>query len=174
MKYLAAALACSVLAVPTWAQTPEEVAAAALEAAPVWDGHNDLPIQLRARLNNQIADFHLHDTLDPHVGPASSQPLHTDLRRLRQGKVGAQFWSVYVSAQLPEPEAVQMTMEQIDVTKRLVARYSDDLAFALTADEVEAAVDSPGRRVATATPALSLAFTIDRRGLESQREWRMP
>ncbi len=31
------------------AQTPEQVAEAALEAAPVWDGHNDVPIQLRGR-----------------------------------------------------------------------------------------------------------------------------
>ena len=48
-----AALACAPLA----AQSPEEIAEAALEAAPVWDGHNDVPIQLRSRAGNEIEDF---------------------------------------------------------------------------------------------------------------------
>ena len=56
-----------------------------------------------------------------------------DIARLAEGKVGAQYWSVYVPASLDEPEAVQMTIEQIDVTKRLVERYPDDLALALKA-----------------------------------------
>jgi membrane dipeptidase len=67
--------------------------------------------------------------------------MHTDLPRLRQGKVGAQFWSVYVSADLPGPEAAVAVMQQIDVLKRLVARYPDALAPALTADEVQRAMD---------------------------------
>ena len=62
--------------------------------------------------------------------------MHTDLARLRKGRVGAQFWSVFVSAELPEPQAVQATMEQIDVTKRLIAKYPRDLALALSADDV--------------------------------------
>ena len=45
-----------------------------------------------------------------------------------------------MSASLPEPEAVQATIEQIDVTKRLIDRYPDDLMLAVTADEVEAAL----------------------------------
>lgn len=45
--------------------------------------------------------------------------MHTDLRRLRKGHVGAQFWSVYVPANSNEQQAVQQTLEQIDVTKRL-------------------------------------------------------
>ena len=66
--------------------------------------------------------------------------MHTDLKRLRKGRVGAQYWSVYVPANLTEAEAVQMTMEQIDVTKRLIDRFPDDLAFAETADDVENAL----------------------------------
>ena len=53
MKFVAAAVVL-VLAAPLAAQTPEEIAAAALEAAPVWDGHNDVPIQLRGRFGNVI------------------------------------------------------------------------------------------------------------------------
>ncbi|HEX5644869.1 MAG TPA: dipeptidase [Erythrobacter sp.] len=119
---------------------PEQVAAAALEAAPVFDGHNDVPIQLRDRFGNVIAEFDFEDT----TGTGASHPrgavMHTDLARLRRGKVGAQYWSVYVPASLSEPEAVQVTLEQIDVTRRLIARYPDDLQLALTADDVEAAI----------------------------------
>ena len=136
---LMSAVALMALAAPAQAQdTPEEIAAAALEAAPVFDGHNDVPIQLRARFGNQIGAFDFVDTLDTET--ATRKAMHTDIVRLRQGKVGAQWWSVYVSAALPEAEAVQMTIEQIDVTKRLIAQNPDALRLALTADDVEAAL----------------------------------
>jgi membrane dipeptidase len=65
--------------------------------------------------------------------------MHTDLARLRRGRVGAQFWSVWVPTSLTEQQAVQATMEQIDLTKRIVARYPADLQLATSADEVERA-----------------------------------
>jgi membrane dipeptidase len=65
--------------------------------------------------------------------------MQTDLPRLRQGKIGAQFWSVFVSANLPEPQAVQATMEQIDVVKRLVAQYPQDMMYATSSADVEKA-----------------------------------
>ncbi|MEO9461260.1 MAG: dipeptidase [Marinomonas sp.] len=118
----------------------EATAMAALKAAPVFDGHNDVPFQLRGRFDNKINALDFHDT----TGTAGTHPagrvMHTDLARLKSGMVGAQYWSVYVPASLDEPEAVVMTMEQIDVTKRLIARYPDELQLALTADEVERAV----------------------------------
>lgn len=132
-----AALLCSA---PLAAQTPEDIAQAALQAAPVWDGHNDVPIQLRARYKNLIADFDFRDTTDTGDDPVISRVMHTDLARLRQGRVGAQFWSVFVTADMDEAEAVQAVLEQIDVTKRLVARYPGDLTLALSADDVVAAM----------------------------------
>lgn len=137
---LSAAAMLVAVSTPVAAQTPEETAAAALDAAPVFDGHNDVPIQLRGRFGNQINDFDFHDTTS--TGPAAGEGsmMHTDLARLRQGKVGAQYWSVYVPASLEEPQAVQMTIEQIDVIKRLIDHYPDDLQLALTADDVEAAI----------------------------------
>ena len=122
------------------AQTPEETARAALEAAPIMDGHNDVPIQLRSRFSNQINDFDFDDTTDTAEPPRAA--MHTDIARLKQGQVGTQYWSVYVPASLDEPEAVQMTIEQIDVTKRLIDRYSDDLQLATTADEIVAALEA--------------------------------
>jgi membrane dipeptidase len=95
----------------------------------VWDGHNDVPEQLRERRRNVLGDFDFTDTSGT-ADPAKVLPaMQTDLKRLRAGRVGAQFWSVYVSATLPEPQAVQATLEQIDVIRRLIARYPRDLAY---------------------------------------------
>jgi len=142
MKLAPLALLLSVaLAAPLAAQAPEQVAAAALKAAPVWDGHNDIPIQIRGRYGNVLGDFDFHDTSEARpYAPGDTTPMHTDLPRLREGKVGAQFWSVYVTAALTEPEAVQATIEQIDVTKRLIAAYPDDLVLALNSADVEKAL----------------------------------
>ncbi len=117
-----------------------QAAEAALAIAPVFDGHNDVPIQLRSRFDNQINDLDFADT----TGTGSTHPqgraMHTDIARLAEGRVGAQYWSVYVPVSLSEPEAVQMTMEQIDVMKRLIGRYPQALRYAETADDVEAAI----------------------------------
>ncbi len=93
------------------------------------DGHNDLPWRLRARHGSSVAG------LDSH-----RPGLHTDLPRLRAGGVGAQFWSVYVPSDVPEPQAFADTCEQIDLVRRMVAAYPADLAMAYTADDVEHAV----------------------------------
>lgn len=106
--------------------TAAGLVAQVLAATPVFDGHNDLPMALRARSGYSVE------------GLADGRPdLHTDLPRLRAGGVGAQFWSVYVSSKLPEPEAVVSTLEQIDAVYRLVTRYPDALRIAYTAADVE-------------------------------------
>lgn len=143
MRACALLLGAMILALPGQgrAQTrPEETAQAALKAAPVWDGHNDVPEQLRERRKNVLSDFDFTDTsgtADPLKGTPAMQ---TDLKRLRAGGVGAQFWSVYVSAELPEPQAVQATLEQIDVMKRLINRYPQDLTYCEDSVCVEKAI----------------------------------
>ena len=140
---LAAAL---LLAAPLAAQEAAPVDAAtatanaALEAAPVFDGHNDIPGELRDRYANQINAFDFADTTGTGANHPEGRALHTDLARLKQGKVGAQFWSVYVPSNPDEPEAVQQVIEQIDVTRRLIARYPGAMRFVTTADEVERAM----------------------------------
>lgn len=134
---LAPALILATPAIAEPARSPEQIAAAALQAAPVWDGHNDVPEQLRSRIGNLLNDFDFRDTrATAREGKAA---MHTDLVRLRKGQVGAQFWSVYVDHTLPEPEAVRQTLEQIDTVKRLVARYPSDLQLATGVAEVERA-----------------------------------
>jgi membrane dipeptidase len=101
----------------------------ALAAMPVIDGHNDLPMALRAGAGYRVE------------GLRGSRPgFHTDLARLRAGGVGGQFWSVYVPSDLPGDEAVTATMEQVDAVHRLVAAYPEELAAAYTADQVVAAI----------------------------------
>lgn len=132
--------ACLLIAASPAKRAPEQVAEAALRAAPVWDGHNDTAEQLRDRRNNRIADFDFRDTTAT-ADPANKRPaMQTDLARIAKGRLGAQFWSVYVDFNLPEPQAVQATLEQIDTVKRLIARHPDRLQLATSAAEVEQAM----------------------------------
>ncbi len=109
--------------------TVPDVVDAALTAVPVIDGHNDLPMALRARDGYRVSGLR-----------SGRLEFHTDLARLRAGRVGGQFWSVYVPSDLPEAEAVAATMEQVDAVYRLVAAYPADLALACTAADVTSAV----------------------------------
>jgi len=101
-----------------------------LQRFPLIDGHNDLPWALRGRAQGDVSQVRFD--LD-----APAEGLHTDLPRLAAGRVGAQFWSVYVPARLAGDAAVTAVLEQIDVARRLIARYPEALGLALTADDVE-------------------------------------
>ncbi|MER6913082.1 dipeptidase [Streptomyces sp. NPDC000594] len=102
-----------------------------LAAHPVVDGHNDLPWALRERVRYDLDRL---DLAADHTGRT-----HTDIPRLRAGGVGAQFWSVYVRADMSGDDAVSATLEQIDGVRQMLDRYPADLAPALTADAMEAA-----------------------------------
>ncbi|HET8663133.1 MAG TPA: dipeptidase [Nocardioides sp.] len=102
---------------------------ALLAEHPVIDGHNDLLWAMRD-LNGY--DFSAYD-----VGERQQQT-QTDLPRLREGGVGAQFWSVFVPCQEGE-RSVTTTLEQVDAAYRMFQRYADRLVVTTTADEVEAA-----------------------------------
>ena len=105
--------------------------AATLKKAPVIDGHNDLPWEMRNRVKY---DFDRIDVARP-------QPqLMTDIPRLRAGRVGGQFWSVYVPVDLQGDAAVSATLEQIDAVHEMVRRYPSAFALARTAADVEAAM----------------------------------
>ena len=107
-----------------------------LAATPLVDGHNDLPEQLLARFKNDLGAVDLAGDTAKLLPPPGDPPLMTDLPRLRRGRVGGQFWSVWVPTSLKGPEAVQATLEQIDLVHRLVERYPADLAMATTAADV--------------------------------------
>ena len=101
-----------------------------LKATPLIDGHNDLPEQLAENYKRSVAG------LASGSDKRNPNPLMTDMARLRQGRVGAQFWSVFIDASLHGDEAIRETLQEIDVVDRLVQAYPNDLELAYTADDV--------------------------------------
>lgn len=97
-----------------------------LSRYPLIDGHNDLPGILRSLRGCSV------EGLDRRIGGT-----HTDIPRLRQGRVGAQFWSAWVPSDLPEPEAVVATLEQVDLIERLISRFPETFGRARSADDLE-------------------------------------
>jgi membrane dipeptidase len=107
-----------------------------LTQTPLIDGHNDLPWEIRERFGGDLAKVDLSGNTAALPAPAGGLPLATDIPRLRRGHVGAQFWSVYVPVEMKGPQAVQATLEQIDLVKAMCARYPHDLAMAYSAADV--------------------------------------
>ena len=107
-----------------------------LTRTPLVDGHNDLPWEIRDRFKSDLGavDLSTDTTQLPH--PEGASPLMTDIPRLRAGHVGAQFWSVWIPTNISGYEAVQMTLEQMDLVKRMAARYPGDLEMAYTAADI--------------------------------------
>ena len=99
-----------------------------LKRTPLIDGHNDLPWRIRedsiARGNVDAYDIRKH------------APGHTDLDRLKKGLVGAQFWSVYTPGDWRDSGYARVQLEQIDIARRVIAKYPDRLALALTASDI--------------------------------------
>jgi membrane dipeptidase len=101
-----------------------------LKRTPLIDGHNDLAEQLRENYGLKV------EGLASGTDSWKPKPLMTDMARLHAGRVGAQFWSVYIDADVHGDEAIRETIEQIDIVTRLVAAYPRDLELAGTADDV--------------------------------------
>ena len=94
----------------------------------VFDGHNDLPWQIR---NKASSTFEKMD-ISKH-----QQELHTDIPRLRAGNVGAQFWSVYVPSETRlRGESLLQTLEQIELVHAMCRRYPETFEIALTTDDI--------------------------------------
>ncbi|KAL0579762.1 hypothetical protein V5O48_002256 [Marasmius crinis-equi] len=118
---------------------PLTAALAILDRAPVIDGHIDLPILARMLYANNASAINL----------TSPMPQHVDIPRLRQGKVGGFFWSVYVKCASPNQEGeeflnatwrVRDTLEQIDVSKLLIEKYPDTFQLALGTRDIKSAI----------------------------------
>ncbi|HYB33442.1 MAG TPA: dipeptidase [Steroidobacteraceae bacterium] len=128
----ALAVAAATPGAPTEAQGVERV----LARTPVIDGHNDLPWEIRERFGGDLSKVDLAASTAVLVPPAGHPPLMTDIPRLRQGRVGAQFWSVWIPVDIKGAQAVQTTLEQVDLVKAMCARYPHDLAMAYSAADI--------------------------------------
>lgn len=135
MKYTCAAIFLLLAATAAAEeQSPEyQHALELLAETPLIDGHNDVPWQYRRRVDNRLEELDLSEdtsTLDP--------PMHTDIARLQAGRVGGQFWSVYVPSSYTGDRGVRVQLEQIDLTRRLIDRH-EELELVTTADGIERA-----------------------------------
>src|SRR5271167_3745195 len=102
-------------------------ARALLAHAPVFDGHNDLPWVIRqdrtARGNVLAYDLtRVHERGD------------TDIPRLREGHVGAQFWAAFQPTSAPHP--ARTALEQIDLIRRMEELHADVFLPARRAGDV--------------------------------------
>ncbi|HJQ11203.1 MAG TPA: dipeptidase [Gemmatimonadaceae bacterium] len=130
---LASVIVCSIpLAAHAQTQTSDAYLSRVkriLRQTPLIDGHNDLPWRIR---EDSIArgDVGKYD-LRHHT------PGHTDLDRLKQGMIGAQFWSVYTPGEYRDSGYARVQLEQIDIARRVIAKYPDRLALALSSTDIE-------------------------------------
>ncbi len=135
MKNLALAMAIALTATATGAAAqPVDPKTKAridriLKRTPLIDGHNDLPWALRENHSSEVGD--LESETD-----RREKPLMTDIERLRAGRVGGQFWSVYITGTITGDEAIRTTIEQIDTARRVIESYPRDLELASTADDI--------------------------------------
>jgi len=108
-----------------------------LRSTPLIDGHNDLPWRIRED-SAHPRDVEAYDL-------RKRTPGHTDLQRLRQGMVGAQFWSVYIPGERDDntyapngagssaPGYARVQLEELDIARRVIEKYPERLALARTA-----------------------------------------
>lgn len=104
---------------------------AILKTTPLVDSHNDLPWAMREFANAPL-DVEAYDLNKTTKGM-------TDINRLRKGMVGGQFWSVYIPGEIRDSGYARVQLEQIDIARRVIARYPKDLKWSLTAADVRAA-----------------------------------
>lgn len=117
-------------ALPAAAQSEADAlrrARAILDQAPVLDTHNDLPWVIREKAGGNVEGFDI----------SRRAPFDTDLPRLREGRVGTQFWSVYVPSGFSPADGLRAQLEQIDIARRIIGRYPKDLGFAGSVADIE-------------------------------------
>lgn len=132
---------CLLFAPAAWAQaettscdqnTALSQARKLLQSSPLIDGHNDLPWVIRETTGGDVAAF----------GLDKGTAFDTDIPRLREGLLGAQFWSVWIPGELTALDYGRVQMEQIDIARQVVKSHPDTFELALTADDIERIFES--------------------------------
>jgi membrane dipeptidase len=122
----------AIFAVPAQAQIDPATQARIdriLKSTPLIDGHNDLPWEVRDNHSFNV------DGLAANADKRE-KPTMTDMARLRKGRVGGQFWSVWLPSDYTGERAIKATVEAVDIVNRLNRAYPRDLERATTADDV--------------------------------------
>lgn len=111
------------LAIPTLTERAKEIHF----SGTLFDGHNDLPWTMRTAADSNF------DKVDIR----KSTQFHTDIPRIKEGGLKAQFWSVFVPASTASTgDSFVMTMEQIDLVHDMLKKYPDVFEQAKTAADV--------------------------------------
>lgn len=121
-----------------WSElTPEQRLDSLLKTTPIVDTHNDFPYLLRVQLHNQLE-------IDPKFDFDGDLLNHTSLPKIRKGKLGIQFFSAFIECRYPDELSqdfayqtpiVRDTIEQIDVTERLVNKFPEYMKFVHNSSE---------------------------------------
>ncbi|KAL6468862.1 hypothetical protein MHYP_G00223860 [Metynnis hypsauchen] len=104
----------------------KEQALRLMAETPLVDGHNDLPWQLRIQFNNELNSVDLY-TLNS---------THTNIPKIKEGRLAAQFWAAYVACDTQYKDAVRQTLEQIDIVHRMCQKYPEDFMFAASSQDI--------------------------------------
>ena len=135
LQQIVTRLACALLILsPAISVAQDSISDTALEHAkellmstPLIDGHNDLPWLIHEETGGDVAAFRLEreNTFD------------TDIPRMREGLLGAQFWSVWIPGETAPADSRRLQLEQIDIARQIISSHSDTFELALTADDIE-------------------------------------
>ena len=170
LKVALATIAIFVSAPPAYAETAPDAAALAraiqlLERTPVIDGHNDLPWELHDKFGEEAPSI---DVTGAPGTPITKQ--ETDIKRMRAGHMGGQFWSVWIPSTVTGADAIKLTLEQIDVARSFTRNNPDVFAEAQTAADVERIQKSGkiaaligiegGHQIGDSIPALRQFYTL--------------
>lgn len=121
------------------------------------DGHNDLPWVIREASGSDLA---VHDLTRLH------KETDTDIPRLKAGMVGVQVLAAYLPTEIPRPATV--TLEQIDLIRRIEARHADVFAPIRKVADISAA-----RRAGKIGALIAVEGTVGCEGsLAPVRMWR--
>ena len=124
------------IAVPARAQVPDPYLVRVkklLAITPIIDGHNDVPWEIRENkeMPRDVDHFDLRTDL---------KKQDTDLARMKQGGLGGQFWSIYIPGEVKDSGYARIQLEQFDITRRMIAKYSDQMVFAKTSGDAKRAI----------------------------------
>ena len=119
-------LVCSLAAASLFsAQRPpadaEKTAERVLQQAIIIDTHADTP-QMMLEEGYDLAQV--------------NSPYMVSIPKMRQGHLGAEFFSIWVDVTWPKQDLIHRALDLIDVVNEQVARHSDVLGMATTADEI--------------------------------------
>ena len=89
-------------------------ARALLATTPLVDGHNDLALLIRKAANGDVRAYDLVSRRDKR---------DTDVPRLTEGQVSAQFWAAYIPPREPQPAS--FALQQVALIRRIATTYPD-------------------------------------------------